>query len=133
MKKIVIALMLVMCVIVLAGCGNNPKSMFEDKTYFAEPTDGDSTFLLEFQKDGYVKLIYPQLNNASEIGTYSISEEKYDDKYHIRLNIDELGHDDYLFDDKEMMFLGVNSDTLKYDPDSYFSKDYDFKIKEYNN
>ena len=132
MKKILSIIMILISVVVLSACGNNPQNKFEGKTYFAEPIDGDPTFLLEFQKDGYVKLIYPQLNNAGEVGTYSISEEKHDGMHNIRLNIDELGHDDYLFDDEKMMFLGVSSDTLKYDPDSYFSRHYDFKIKEYN-
>lgn len=132
MKKILSIIMILISVVVLSACGNNPQNKFEGKTYYAEPKGGGDSFLLEFQDEQYVKLMYPQLNNAGEVGTYSISDEKYDGMYHVKLNIDELGHEDYLFDEKNMMLLYFDEETQKYDPDEFYSERYDLQLGEYN-
>src|SRR5699024_2244148 len=130
MKKILSIIMVLIRVVVLSACGNSPQNKFEGKTYYAESLDGSDSFLLEFQDEQYVKLMYPQLNNAGEVGTYSISDEKYDGMYHVSLNIDELGHDDYLFDEKNMQLIGVDPDNLKFEEGYY--DDYDLQLGEYN-
>lgn len=132
MKKILNIIMILISVVVLSACGSNLQNKFEGKTYYVEPVEGGDSFLLEFQDEQYVKLMYPQLNNAGEVGTYSISDEEYDGMYHIRINIDELPHEDYLFDEKNMMLLAVDEETLKYEKDSYDSR-FTLKISEYNN
>src|SRR5699024_7606687 len=130
MIKIFSIIMCLLIVVVLSECGNNPQNKFEGKTYYAEPLDGSDSFLLEFQDEQYVKLMYPQLNNAGEVGMYSISDEKHDGMYHVSLNIDELGHDDYLFDEKNMQLIGVDPDNLKLEEVYY--DNYDLQLGEYN-
>src|SRR5699024_9435435 len=125
MKKILSIIMVLISVVVLSACGNNPQNKFEGKKYYAERLDGSDSFLLEFQDEQYVKLMYSQLNKAGEVGTYSISDGMYYGMYHVRLNIDELRHDDYLFDEKYMQLIGVDPDNLKFEEGYY--DDYDLQ------
>ena len=121
MKKIVIALMLVMCVILLAGCGNNPQDRLLDKEYYIEyQSDLDSKKVIEntitFEKDGLVQTKSTQLTTAEDVGTYDLGNELINDKYYIlKANVEGLNcSDEFLFEPEEMILYVYDEENGNY-------------------